>query len=61
MQYKLVECGCIPYELSKEEYDECVKLIKKIRLKEFSDALDRAVPVLGVKVVAEKIKKENIL
>ena len=61
MQYKLVKCGCIPYELSKEEYDECVKLIKKIRLKEVSDALDRAVPFLGVEVVAAKIKKENIL
>lgn len=61
MQYKLVERECVPYELSKEEYDECVKLIKKIRLKEFSDALDRAVKVLGVELVAAKIKKENIL
>ena len=61
MQYKLAERECVPYELSKEEYDECVKLIKKIRLKEFSDALDRAVKVLGVELVAAKIKKENIL
>lgn len=61
MQYKLVERECVPYELSKEEYDECIKLIKKIRLKEFSDALDRAVKVLGVELVAAKIKKENIL
>lgn len=61
MQYKLVERECVPYELSKEEYDECVKLIKRMRLKEFSDALDRAVKVLGVELVAAKIKKENIL
>lgn len=61
MQYKLAECGCVPYELSKEEYDECVKLIKRMRMKEFADALDRAIKVLGVEVVAERIKKENIL
>lgn len=61
MKYKLTECGCVPYELSKEEYDECVKLIKRMRMKEFTDALDRAVQVLGIDVVAEKIKQTNIL
>ena len=61
MKYKLAERECIPYDLSKEEYEECVKLVKRIRMKEFSDALDRAIKVLGVDVVAEKIKRENIL
>lgn len=61
MKYKLIERECVPYELSKEEYDECVKLIKRMRMKEFTDALDRAVRVLGIDVVAEKIKQTNIL
>ena len=61
MKYKLAEREGIPYDLSKEEYEECVKLVKRMRMKEFSDALDRAIKVLGVEVVAEKIKRENIL
>ena len=61
MKYKLAERECVPYDLSKEEYEECVKLVKRMRMKEFSDALDRAIKVLGADVVAERIKKENIL
>ncbi len=61
MKYKLAERDGVIYELSKEEYDECVNLVKRMRMKEFSDALDRAIKVLGVDVVAERIKRENIL
>ena len=57
MQYKLAERECVPFELSKEEYEACIELVKKMRMKEFSNALDKAVRVLGADVVVEKMKQ----
>lgn len=61
MSYELVESGCVPYELTKDEYEKCVLLVKKMRMKDFTDALEKAVQTLGKDVVAEKIKRLDIL
>lgn len=59
--YELKESGCIPFELTKEEYEKCAKFVRQMRMSDLKRSLEKAIETCGVDAVAEMIKSLNIL
>ena len=59
--YVLKEDGCVPFELTREEYQKCVTTIHKMRVSDFEKALDRALQTCGMDVIRDKLAKKGII
>ena len=59
--YTLKEDGCIPFELTKEEYQKCVNIVHQMRMTEFDKALENAIHTCGLEIVRKKLISKGII
>jgi hypothetical protein len=59
--YTLKEDGCVPFELTKEEYQKCVNTIRQMRISEFDKVLERALQTCGLDAVKDKLVKIGLI
>lgn len=61
MKYTLKEEGCVPFELTEEEYQKCVNTVHQMRMADFNKALDNVIHTCGINVVKEVLIKKGII
>lgn len=57
--YTLKEDGCVPFELTKEEYQKCVNTVRQMRMAEFDKALENAIHTCGLDIVRAKLMSKK--